>query len=96
MPQDSSLSQFWQRSYSFNADADTRYAAPSIMHDVEIFIEHYWPHGHIIGWEHTFINEAFHILDAIVNDKEVGPYAASFEDGYKCNVVMEVIIEQAK
>jgi len=60
------------------------------------FIEHYWPHGHIIGWEHTFINEVCHILNAIVNDEEVGPYAATFEDGYRCNVVMDAIIESAR
>jgi len=60
------------------------------------FIEHYWPHGHIIGWEHTFINEVFHILDAIANGKEVGPHAATFEDGYKCNVIMDAIMESAE
>jgi len=60
------------------------------------FIEYYWPHGHIIGWEHTFINEVFHIMDAIVNDKKVGPYAATFEDGYKCNVIMDAIMESAE
>ena len=60
------------------------------------FIEYYWPHGHIIGWEHTFINEIFHLIDAIVNDKEVGPYAATFEDGYKCNVIMDAIAESAE
>jgi predicted dehydrogenase len=60
------------------------------------FIEYYWPHGHIIGWEHTFINEVFHLFDAIVNDKKIGPYAATFEDGYKCNVVMDAIAESAE
>ena len=60
------------------------------------FIEHYWPHGHIIGWEHTFINEVFHLLDAIANDRKVGPYAATFEDGYKCNFIMDAIMESAE
>jgi len=60
------------------------------------FMEYYWPHGHIIGWEHTFINEIFHFIDAIVNDKEVGPYAATFADGYKCNAIMDAIVESAE
>lgn len=60
------------------------------------FMEHYWPPGHTIGWEHTFINEVSHLLDAIVNDKKVGPYAATFEDGYKCNVIVDGIIESAE
>lgn len=60
------------------------------------FIKFYWPHGHIIGWEHTFLNEIYHFLDCIVNDKEVGPYAATFEDGYRCNIVMDAILESAE
>jgi predicted dehydrogenase len=60
------------------------------------FIEHYWPHGHIIGWEHTFINEIYHLIDAIINDKKVEPYAATFDDGYKCNAVMDAIMESAE
>jgi predicted dehydrogenase len=60
------------------------------------FSEYYWPHGHIIGWEYTFTNEIFHFIDAIVNDKEVGPYAATFEDGYKCNAIMDAIVESAE
>ena len=50
--------------------------------------ENWWPHGHIIGWEHTFVHEITHLLDCIVNDKEVGPHGATFEDGYRCIVVM--------
>ena len=60
------------------------------------FIEVYWPPGHIIGWEHTFINELYHFLDCIVNDKDVAPYGATFEDGYKCAVVCDAIIKAAK
>lgn len=60
------------------------------------FIKYYWPHGHIIGWEHTFLNEIYHFLDCIVNDKNVGPIAATFEDGYRCNVVMDAIMESAE
>lgn len=59
------------------------------------YIKYYWPHGHIIGWEHTFLNEIYHFLDCVVNDKEVGPIAATFEDGYRCNAVMDAIIESA-
>jgi predicted dehydrogenase len=60
------------------------------------FIEYYWPHGHIIGWEHTFINEVYHMLDAIVNDKKIEPYAATFQDGYRCNVITDAIIDSAE
>ena len=26
------------------------------------FWEHWWPHGHIIGWEHSFVHELHHLL----------------------------------
>lgn len=59
------------------------------------WIEHWWPPGHIIGWEHTFVHELAHLLDCIANDKEVGPAGATFEDGYKANVVIDAILESA-
>ena len=37
------------------------------------FISNWWPHGHIIGWEHTFVHEFTHFLDCIVNKKDVAP-----------------------
>ena len=27
------------------------------------FWEHWWPQGHMIGWEHTFVHELHHLLD---------------------------------
>jgi predicted dehydrogenase len=57
---------------------------------------YWWPHGHIIGWEHTFIHEINHLLDAIVDDKPVGPHGATFEDGYRCAVVCDSIVESGQ
>jgi len=60
------------------------------------FIKAYWPPGHIIGWEHTFVNELYHFLDCVINDKSIAPYGATFEDGYKCAVVCDAIIKAAE
>ena len=60
------------------------------------FIEYYWPPGHILGWEHTFVNELHHFLDCVVNDKDVGPYGATFEDGYRCAVICDAILKAAE
>ncbi len=60
------------------------------------FWQHWWPHGHMIGWEHSFIHEIADFLDCIVNDKPVAPYGATFEDGYKNAVICDAIIEAAK
>lgn len=56
----------------------------------------WWPHGHIIGWEHTFIHEFHHFFDAIVNNKSVAPYGATFEDGYRNAVICDAIVESAR
>jgi len=59
------------------------------------FYENWWPPGHIIGWEHTFVHELSHLLDCIVNDRDVAPYGASFEDGYRNAVICDAIAESA-
>ncbi len=57
--------------------------------------ENWWPHGHIIGWEHTFIHEITHLLDCIVHDKDVGPHGATFKDGYRADVICAAVLESA-
>ena len=57
--------------------------------------ENWWPHGHIIGWGHTFVHELTHLLDCIVNDRDVGPYGATFEDGYRAAVICDAILKSA-
>jgi predicted dehydrogenase len=59
------------------------------------FMSNWWPQGHIIGWEHTFVHELTHFLDCVVNDKDVAPLAATFEDGYRNAVVADGILESA-
>ncbi len=56
----------------------------------------WWPAGHMIGWEHTFVHEFHHFFDAIVNNKDVAPYGATFVDGYRNNVICDAIAESAQ
>ncbi len=60
------------------------------------WMENWWPHGHIIGWEHTFVHEIAHLLDCIVNDKNVAPLGATFEDGYQANLIADAIQTSAE
>ena len=60
------------------------------------FWSNWWPHGHIIGWEHTFVHEIHHLLDAIVNNKSIAPLGADFEDGYKNAVICDGILQSAE
>lgn len=57
--------------------------------------ENWWPQGHIIGWEHTFVHEITHLLDCIVNDRDVSPIGADFEDGYRNSVICDAILNSA-
>ena len=56
----------------------------------------WWPQGHMIGWEHSFIHELTHFADCVANDREVGPYGATFEDGYRADCVSAAILESAR
>jgi predicted dehydrogenase len=60
------------------------------------FWEWWWPPGHIIGWEHTFVHEIQHLLHAIATDGSVGPYGADFEDGYRAAEVCDAILRSAE
>ena len=59
------------------------------------FISNWLPQGHLIGWEHTFVHQFHHFLDCIVNNKDVAPLAASFEDEYRNNVICDAILGSA-
>ncbi|MBA7682887.1 hypothetical protein ES703_91243 [subsurface metagenome] len=75
---------------------DTRgFHAVDVTESHHPYIDKWWPHGHIIGWENTFVHEAYHIVDAHVNGTELSPYVATFEDGYKAAVICDAIIMAA-
>ena len=60
------------------------------------FWEHWWPHGHIIGWEHTFVHELHHLLTAIRDDTDVAPHGATLEDGYRAAEVCDAMLRSAE
>jgi predicted dehydrogenase len=55
----------------------------------------WWPNGHILGWEHAHINELHHFIEAIATGTPVGPFGATFEDGYRAAVIAEAIADSA-
>jgi len=56
----------------------------------------WWPPGHIIGWEHTFVHEIRHLLDAIATGGDVRPHGADFEDGYRAAEVADAILRSSE
>jgi predicted dehydrogenase len=58
--------------------------------------ENWWPHGHMIGWEDSFVHELGHLLEAIRTDGAIGPHGATLEDGYRCAEVCDAIQKSAE
>lgn len=56
----------------------------------------WWPQGHMIGWEHTFVHEFDHFFRAIVGGTDVDPIGATFVDGYRNAVICDAIVESAQ
>ncbi|MCU4753410.1 Gfo/Idh/MocA family oxidoreductase [Halobacteria archaeon AArc-curdl1] len=52
------------------------------------YLDHWWPPGHVIGWEHTFVHENYEFLSAVANGDEFAP---SFEDGLAVQRLLEAV-----
>ena len=59
------------------------------------FWQWWWPHGHVIGWEHTFVHELHHLLGAIAGDNTIAPHGATFADGYRAAEVCDAVLRSA-
>ena len=57
------------------------------------YLGKWWPPGHIIGWEHTFIHEAGDFLTAIANNTPITP---DFFDGYYNQLILDKVLESAR
>jgi predicted dehydrogenase len=53
----------------------------------------WWPAGHIIGYEHTFIHTIHDFLEAMARRRRVAP---DFEDGVRNQLVLETIAKAAR
>ena len=54
----------------------------------------WWPDAHIVGYEHTFINQTFDMLLAMAGRKPTVPLA-DFEDAWKTQQVLEAAMISA-
>ncbi|WP_224449456.1 Gfo/Idh/MocA family protein [Haloprofundus salilacus] len=52
------------------------------------YVDHWWPPGHVLGWEHTFVHENYEFLSAADAGEEFHP---SFEDAYEAQRVLDAI-----
>ncbi len=54
------------------------------------YIQAYWPPGHIIGYEHSFINTVYDLCEGIAENKPVKP---DFKDGLEVQKVLDAVEE---
>src|SRR4051794_1027747 len=57
------------------------------------YMSAWWPPGHIIGWEHTFIHQAKDFVEAIAADEDPRP---SFADGLQVQRVLAAVETSAR
>jgi predicted dehydrogenase len=83
--------------YDARGDTTTRgYRRILVTEPEHPYIKNWWPPGHIIGWEHTFVHEIHHLLECIVDDKPVAPQGATFYDGLKNNQILDAVLRSAE
>jgi predicted dehydrogenase len=59
---------------------------------VHPFFGAWWPPGHIIGYEHTFVHAVYELMNAINNRPTIMP---DFRDGAQCVAVLEAVEKSA-
>ncbi len=52
------------------------------------YMQAWWPTGHVIGYEHTFVHELYEFVEAIAAGKAATP---DFSDGVECSRVLEAV-----
>ena len=60
---------------------------------VHPYVGQWWPPGHIIGYEHTFVHTIADFINAVAEGKSVQP---TFEDGLKNQQVLESVEKSAE
>ena len=60
------------------------------------YYSYWWPHGHIFGWENTFVHIAYNMVEAVINNKPLEPYVATIEDGYRNCVICDAMLESSE
>ena len=57
------------------------------------YVDHWWPPGHIIGYEHGFVHAVADFMQALDQKKPITP---NFEDGVRILKVLEAGLESAR
>jgi predicted dehydrogenase len=64
-----------------------------VTEPVHPYLNAWWPSGHILGYEHTFVNAMADFLNAIASGIKIEP---NFTDGVKEMAVLEAALLSAE
>ncbi len=74
-------------------DADVQgFRTINVTQPVHPYVGAWWPPGHIIGYEHTFVHTMKDLMDGIGAGKSPAP---TFEDAYRCQAVLDAVERSA-
>ncbi len=69
-------------------EGDRGYETILVTDEDDPYVDHWWPPGHVLGWEHTFVHENYEFLGAVARGE---PFAPSFADGLAAQRVLDAI-----
>ena len=69
---------------------DRGYQTVLVTDPEDPYYEAWWPPGHVIGWEHTFVHENYEFLSAVAAGTA---HAPSFEDGLRVQRLLAAVEE---
>jgi predicted dehydrogenase len=58
--------------------------------------EGWWPPGHGLAWEHSFVFELDRFLGAVAGGEPVAPAGATFHDGVRAAEICDAIVRSAR
>jgi predicted dehydrogenase len=77
----------------FTADGDLAgFRTVLVTEESHPYISAWWPPGHVIGWEHTFVHEVRDLLAAISEGTDVAP---DFAAGLQVQRVLSAVLDSA-
>jgi predicted dehydrogenase len=62
------------------------------MDGVHPYAANWWPDGHVIGYEHTFVH---HLADFLASIDSGKPFAPDFDDGVRIQAVLDAALQSA-
>ncbi|THE63985.1 gfo/Idh/MocA family oxidoreductase [Salinadaptatus halalkaliphilus] len=69
-------------------EGDRGYETILVTDPEDPYVDHWWPPGHVLGWEHTFVHENSEFLTAVANGESFAP---SFADGLAAQRVLDAV-----